>query len=573
MSWDRQFSTETFPGPFHGFRQVSRSEAIAALSPVKVFIQHGGGGPNSHMAMEIDGWHLESNGSYGTCGGPNNADGHGYAIDNSLWNDWWIYDGGITEDVGEYRQSFGYPRVLDYAGGRISGAALKDAGVVAVCRYLSDGGAALPGKLLIQDEVDDLHANGIGIAPNWETTADFMLRGYAGGAADASKARQVCDRLGFPSNQIIYFSADFDATPQQQNKIDDYLRGVSSVIGFDNTGIYGGYWPVIRSLNNGTATRGWQTEAWSSLNPGNGINIDSRVVLVQRNVTQSQGQPLDGVPTDINDLHGDLGAWVGDNAAPPPPAQSPPPVIPSDPFISWYKQASTQELLEYVVAQLGPGDPHWRSKGSTLRDFVWGLKDPSPAVSRLARPLPSHEPLMAAVTPTVHQRHQHEAAGEAPVPSQAGAPVASLTPTSLGPYVRPASQPSLEETAKKAALDAITEFVIEFNAAKPSLPDPPTVNDFTKADARSRAAHTLLIGSGMSAVWGLISALGDLDNINWFDKNAGASVVTLIVATVVSTVASYVGRMARQPAHHDEVAPFLPSSAPAGDKPRHRKGE
>lgn len=30
-----------------------------------------------------------------------------------------------------------------------------------------------------------------------------------------------------------------------------------------------------------------------------------------------------------------------------------------------------RELLEYIAAQLGPGDPAWASKGMTLRDKVW----------------------------------------------------------------------------------------------------------------------------------------------------------------------------------------------------------
>lgn len=32
---------------------------------------------------------------------------------------------------------------------------------------------------------------------------------------------------------------------------------------------------------------------------------------------------------------------------------------------------SDRELLEYIAAQLGPGDPLWASKGMTLRDKVW----------------------------------------------------------------------------------------------------------------------------------------------------------------------------------------------------------
>lgn len=56
-------------------------------------------------------------------------------------------------------------------------------------------------------------------------------------------------------------------------------------------------------------------------------------------------------------------------AAPPPP---PPP--PADPFGAWVASATDRELLEYIVEQLGPGDPSWNSKGATLRDFLWSLQ-------------------------------------------------------------------------------------------------------------------------------------------------------------------------------------------------------
>jgi len=50
----------------------------------------------------------------------------------------------------------------------------------------------------------------------------------------------------------------------------------------------------------------------------------------------------------------------------------PAPVTPV-PVSAWPKSASDRELLEYVAAQLGPGDPAWDSKGMTLRDKVWSL--------------------------------------------------------------------------------------------------------------------------------------------------------------------------------------------------------
>ncbi|OBH02423.1 hypothetical protein A5695_11835 [Mycobacterium sp. E1747] len=57
----------------------------------------------------------------------------------------------------------------------------------------------------------------------------------------------------------------------------------------------------------------------------------------------------------------------------PDPTPTPPPA-PADPFEAWVAGASDRELLEYIVEQLGPGDPSWNSKGATLRDFLWSLQ-------------------------------------------------------------------------------------------------------------------------------------------------------------------------------------------------------
>lgn len=58
-------------------------------------------------------------------------------------------------------------------------------------------------------------------------------------------------------------------------------------------------------------------------------------------------------------------------AVPVPPEVDP--VTQPDPAPSWPTSATDRELLEYIAAQLGPGDPAWPSKGSTLRDKVWSI--------------------------------------------------------------------------------------------------------------------------------------------------------------------------------------------------------
>lgn len=308
MTWGRMFSTETFPSPFQGFRRTTQTDLLTNPYPIKVCIMHGGGGPDSHMNCCIDGWVMESSGDHGTCTTQSGA----ISQSSAYWNDFWVYDGSITEDT-DWRQPMGYPRGLDYAGARPSGAALKAAGISFVCRYLSDGGPSLPGKQLLPDEAADLSANGISIVSNWETTATRMLDGYQAGAADAQAALAQVLACGGTNTRPIYFSADFDATPEQQAPINDYLNGAASVLGVQNTGIYGGYWPLSRALDAGVCKWAWQTEAWS------GSNVDSRVNIVQRN---SLGyQYVGGVQCDIDEAHtDDFGQWTVASAQPSPPS-------------------------------------------------------------------------------------------------------------------------------------------------------------------------------------------------------------------------------------------------------------
>lgn len=363
----RVFSTETFPGPYPGFHTVSQQDCIASSSPIKVMIGHHGGGADSHMACIIDGWHMESNGDYGIIGGTDlNRPGITPITNTSEWNEWWVYDGTIDEDT-EYREPMGYPLVLDYSGGpgtgpdgHISGAVLKANGVAAVVRYLFGAGTSLQYKQLTRPESDDLKANGIDIVSNFEQGTQNMLGGAAQGAIDVQAALAVHNACGGPSVAQIYFSADWDASPDQQDAINAYLKACANVLGVENTGIYGGFWPLSRALDAGVCGLSWQAEAWS------GNNVDARINLLQRNGLGYK--TVDGVQCDINEAHTDnFGQWG--HMADPPPA----PVVlpPSDPFIAWYKSATDRDLLEYITAQLGPGDPAWNNRGMTLRDFIW----------------------------------------------------------------------------------------------------------------------------------------------------------------------------------------------------------
>jgi len=53
--------------------------------------------------------------------------------------------------------------------------------------------------------------------------------------------------------------------------------------------------------------------------------------------------------------------------------QTPAPAPEPAPARQFPKDFTDHELLEWIVAQLGPGDPAWQSNGMTLRDKVWSL--------------------------------------------------------------------------------------------------------------------------------------------------------------------------------------------------------
>jgi autotransporter-associated beta strand protein len=160
---------------------------------------------------------------------------------------------------------------VDYSFARPTMSSLQAAGSTFAVRYVS----STSGKNISSSEAQSLLAAGQDIILVFEDSANQMLNGYNQGVTDANIAVSVATAAGAPSNFFCYFAADFDATQAQQTPIDAYLNGASSVLGLSRVGLYGGYYPVSRALNDGTASKGWQTVAWS------GGLVDSRISLYQ----------------------------------------------------------------------------------------------------------------------------------------------------------------------------------------------------------------------------------------------------------------------------------------------------
>lgn len=200
---------------------------------------------------------------------------------------------------------------VDYAWGRPGGAALKAAGVTKAMRYLSLDTT----KNLTRSEALDLAAHGVAVGVVWETTARRALDGYAAGAGDAALALAQAHACGMPTGKPIYAAVDFDTTPQDQALVDEYFKGWNTVIPPAQTGVYGGYWTVSRTMQAGLAHFGWQTTAWS------GGQWWTGALLQQRGGNVG----INGVDCDNNTALGDVGTWfpVGSTPTPPPPPPAP----------------------------------------------------------------------------------------------------------------------------------------------------------------------------------------------------------------------------------------------------------
>jgi len=186
---------------------------------------------------------------------------------------------------------------VDYSDARPSASAMEAAGYNFVIRYVSAAGNA---KNITGSESQSLESVGLSVILVFESTATSMLGGYSVGVADAETAVAVATVAGAPQSFFCYFACDFDATVNDQAEIDAYLDGAASVMGgVSRVGIYGGYGPVSRALNDGKASKAWQTSSWS-----NGI-IDPRISLFQ---DQNASSGIAGCDLDYGNGT-DLGQW------------------------------------------------------------------------------------------------------------------------------------------------------------------------------------------------------------------------------------------------------------------------
>lgn len=181
----------------------------------------------------------------------------------------------------------------DYSARAIAPTALRAAGVHTVMRYVSTPGNP---KNITPAEYRLLTAAGITVGLVYETSATWMLGGYAAGAAAARTARAQAAAAGYPAHHRIWYAADFDEAPAQITTVLETLRGCSDADGSKSlAALYGEYDAVQAAVAAGYAAP-WQTRAWS------GTARCAAAVLYQT----GQQAVCDGVHVDINDLTGPL---------------------------------------------------------------------------------------------------------------------------------------------------------------------------------------------------------------------------------------------------------------------------
>jgi hypothetical protein len=144
----------------------------------------------------------------------------------------------------------------------------------------------------------------------------------------------------------------------------------------------------------------------------------------------------------------------------------------------------------------------------------------------------------------------------------AQSPADSVTTTPLNTV---ASFSALEAAILKVAEDAAREHIpgiqqkiidevkgvihTKLGGVLPPEPDAPTITPdvITQAAARSRALRTLLYGLFISAFWGVLSAFGSVNGIDFFTKTGLISTLTILGSAAVTSVVSYIGRIKWSP--------------------------
>lgn len=120
--------------------------------------------------------------------------------------------------------------------------------------------------------------------------------------------------------------------------------------------------------------------------------------------------------------------------------------------------------------------------------------------------------------------------------------------------------PALEAELAKEFQSTVTNVVNRTTGGSGTEPVP-TLEDFTHADARSRAFRTLLIGLGLAILTGLGTAIGQLAGLDFSTHTGQVAAVSIASSAVIGSLTAYFGRLLHEPAPIASVSAQLPSKA------------
>lgn len=159
-------------------------------------------------------------------------------------------------------------------------------------------------------EVAALEAAGMDIVCYYEEQQSSILQGYAFGVRAGQTALAVLAAVGQHTPVPINIACDTDIAPNQVGPVFDALDGLASVIGRQNTGIYGGVVPVHLARANGKATYAVQAGAWRYRAASVGVTDPYGWSPYAQVRQDGYNQYLGGMQIDhLTALAGDFGQW------------------------------------------------------------------------------------------------------------------------------------------------------------------------------------------------------------------------------------------------------------------------
>lgn len=163
---------------------------------------------------------------------------------------------------------------VDFAYTHPGAAAVAASGYRFVLGYVS----TTTGKNMTAALAASYRAAGLGVGLVWETAANRVLSGAAGGVVDGAAASALAKAVGYPTNCHLYFAVDYAEPASDFPAAQAYADAFNKACIYP-VGVYGDYAVIEHFVTPGRqpVQSGWQTVAWSS-----GL-ISAKACLYQRN--------------------------------------------------------------------------------------------------------------------------------------------------------------------------------------------------------------------------------------------------------------------------------------------------